>query len=90
MTAKQLLPSQCDTLHQAYGVDDCCLCKANARIQELERQVAALQKMTIPPSCGATTLDDGFGNRWSSICPNCGKDSMSIVRPGKVQCSECG
>ena len=36
-------------------------------------------------------LDDGFGNRWSAWCPTCGQKSMSIVRPGKVQCNsdEC-
>lgn len=32
-------------------------------------------------------IDDGFGNRWNRLCPNCGAE-LEIVRPGKVQCSE--
>jgi len=36
------------------------------------------------------TIDNGFGNVWSAYCPICGKKTMSIVRPGKVQCSNCG
>ena len=44
---------------------------------------------------GISILDQGFitdgeGNFWSRRCPSCGKDTMSVVRPGKVQCSECG
>lgn len=35
------------------------------------------------------TIDDGHGNIWSVTCPECGKDAMHIVRPGKVQCGEC-
>ena len=36
-------------------------------------------------------LDDGCGNRWSEWCPTCKQKTMSIVRPGKVQCNsdEC-
>lgn len=33
-----------------------------------------------------STLEDGFGNAWDSKCPTCGEESMSLVRPGKVQC----
>src|SRR3990167_4551624 len=29
---------------------------------------------------------DGFGSVWSQRCPACKKLSMSVVRPGKVQC----
>lgn len=35
-------------------------------------------------------ISDGFGNSWYIKCPTCGKDSMVIVRPGKVQCRNCG
>jgi len=38
---------------------------------------------------GANTLDDGFGNTWSVICPECKQPTMEIVRPGKVQCGAC-
>ena len=36
-------------------------------------------------------LDDGFGNLWDPICQKCGKRTIEIVRPGKVQCGsdEC-
>ena len=36
------------------------------------------------------SIEDGFGSAWSAWCPMCGKKSMSIVRPGKVQCYYCG
>jgi Zn finger protein HypA/HybF involved in hydrogenase expression len=34
-------------------------------------------------------IEDGFGSSWSAWCPTCGKKSMSVVRPGKVQCNNC-
>ena len=34
------------------------------------------------------TIEDGFGNVWSSVCTQCG-GSLEVVRPGKVQCPEC-
>jgi len=36
------------------------------------------------------TIKDGFGSEWNITCPMCGRDSMQIVRPGKVQCGHCG
>ena len=36
------------------------------------------------------TIEDGFGNAWSAYCPDCGQKTVSVVRPGKVQCSNCG
>lgn len=41
MSTKQLLPNQHQPLHYIYGQNDCCLCRAEQRIKELE---AALQK----------------------------------------------
>ena len=38
----------------------------------------------------APTISDGFGSEWSIICPECGRDTMQVVRPGNAQCSECG
>jgi hypothetical protein len=35
-------------------------------------------------------ITDGFGSYWSKTCPQCGKDSMEVVRPGSCQCKECG
>ena len=34
-------------------------------------------------------ITDGFGNAWSAKCPACG-GRMSVVRPGKAQCENCG
>ena len=36
------------------------------------------------------TISDGFGSEWSITCPMCKQDTMHIVRPGKVQCRNCG
>ncbi len=36
------------------------------------------------------TIEDGFGSRWSAWCAMCGRKSMQVVRPGKVQCEFCG
>ena len=36
------------------------------------------------------TIADGHGSAWSIVCPDCGKRTMHVVRPGKVQCGECG
>lgn len=35
------------------------------------------------------TISDGFGSSWSAYCPTCGRKSMHIIRPGKVQCAHC-
>lgn len=35
-------------------------------------------------------IGDGYGSAWSAYCAMCGKKSMHVVRPGKVQCSNCG
>lgn len=35
------------------------------------------------------TIEDGFGNTWENICHRCGGE-LSVVRPGKVQCNDCG
>jgi hypothetical protein len=36
------------------------------------------------------TISDGFGSVWSAICPQCHERTIEIVRPGKVQCTNCG
>ena len=39
---------------------------------------------------GEEAISDGFGSVWSAYCPKCKEKSMSVVRPGKVQCDNCG
>jgi len=34
-------------------------------------------------------ITDGY-QTWPKRCAMCGQDTMQVVRPGKVQCSECG
>ncbi|GAH03498.1 unnamed protein product [marine sediment metagenome] len=34
-------------------------------------------------------VDDGFGTSASVYCPECGKRTMHIVRPGDIRCSNC-
>lgn len=54
-------------------------------------QLLEIQKDTYPKRAEIEDyLDDGFGNRWSPICGNCGQKTLEIVRPGKVQCTGCG
>ena len=36
------------------------------------------------------TIKDGFGNEWELKCPQCNRDSMQVMSPGKVQCKYCG
>ena len=38
----------------------------------------------------ADTISDDCGSTWSATCPECGRKSMQVVRPGKVQCAYCG
>ena len=35
-------------------------------------------------------VSDGHGSTWSTSCPVCHTKSIEIVRPGKVQCTNCG
>lgn len=39
-----------------------------------------------PKDYDGDPIEDGFGNAWSAVCPDCGGD-LEVVRPGKVQCS---
>lgn len=41
-------------------------------------------------SCNNQTITDGCGSFWSKKCLSCGRDSMQVMRPGKVQCEFCG
>lgn len=54
------------------------------------RRLEAIRCADNPPSIfvGIETITDDFGNAWSATCACGGK--MSVVRPGKAQCSKCG
>ena len=49
-----------------------------------------LPKYLIPSDIEEPLITDNCGNFWSKKCPVCGQESMEIVRPGQVQCSNCG
>ena len=66
-----------------------------------DAMLEALWKMAQESPTGTFTLDtntvrnadiiqDGLGSVWSAYCPVCKEKSMSVVRPGKVQCDNCG
>lgn len=42
-----------------------------------------------PEEGGGDTITDGFGSEWSAVCPTCKQKTMEVVRPGKVQCTNC-
>lgn len=36
-------------------------------------------------------VEDGFGSHWRNHCHNCKQHGViEVVRPGKVQCRNCG
>ena len=35
-------------------------------------------------------IDDGAGGCWSDFCRECGEKAKTVIRPGKVQCMNCG
>lgn len=64
---------------------------ARDRIDAIERAMRKLLDgyVKIEKSAGPT-IEDGFGNVWSAKCAKCGRISMQVVRPGKIQCGYCG
>lgn len=44
----------------------------------------------VVPDEGQETISDGFGSSWSAYCCMCGQKTMFVVRPGKVECDQCG
>jgi hypothetical protein len=63
---------------------------AIAKAQHL-RDMARMEGMIkLETSSESDTIEDGFGSEWSAWCPMCHQKSMSVVRPGKAQCNNCG
>jgi hypothetical protein len=56
---------------------------------EVERLLQNMANMQYLVDAG-DVITDGFGGCWSSKCPECGEKAMQVVRPGKVQCGNCG
>jgi len=57
--------------------------------QGLIRKIAEEIKEKTYDGCG-DTISDGYGSCAPKRCPECGGDTMGVVRPGKFQCMECG
>ncbi len=55
-------------------------------ILDLEEKERALRKKPLKKEI----VEDGHGAMWSAHCPECGEKTMHVVRPGKVQCGNCG
>jgi len=74
-----------------YGHWDCWI----LRQEDADRLRTMLDELCEPETTKESdrtdpeSLDDGYGNLWSPFCLECGGKTMQIVRPGKVQCSEC-
>ena len=80
MSAKALLPSQCDFLHM-YWPNDCCLCKANAHIKELESQIGEYQ---LCPKCNGERYiphPEGGHPQYCIIC-----DGKGIIARPHIAC----
>lgn len=71
---KYLMPNQHDLLHPFYGKNDCCLCKAESRILELEKQTLTMDKQP----CHCNYDKDGC----------CGV--FDEIDNGEITCNECG
>ena len=78
------------------GTDDEASALAQATFDEImtawrvwaERQVGG-GRLDDPLPYDGEILTDGHGGCWDPVCPECG-GGMEVVRPGKVQCTECG
>lgn len=70
--------------------------EAGDNLFEAEKLISlAVQQLCVPGKYNQIIEDrdiiyDGFGSAWSSTCPECGQKTMEVVRPGKVQCGNCG
>ena len=58
------------------------------KIESLERDLD-VAIVAIRRKGSRKVVSDGFGSIWDLRCPNCGEDSIQVVRPGKVQCAIC-
>ena len=59
-------------------------------VTTLRRIIDYLTDVDVETMSMPDTISDGFGSTWSSWCPECGKKTMQVVRPGSVQCGNCG
>jgi len=65
---------------------DECNCGADTFNKVVDEIVGMLEDEYGPKEL----LEDGFGNSFVNKCFCCGEPSMEIVRPGKIQCKNCG
>jgi hypothetical protein len=64
-------------------------CSACAVILRGRTATATLLNGEKPKLNNPATIDDDFNPPYTATCPKCG-EPMQLVRPGKVQCPECG
>lgn len=64
------------------GKDEC-----DCGLHDIVKPVKA--KEEIDPRTNDEEIQDGFGSKWSKICPHCKKPEMYVVGPGMVACKHC-
>jgi hypothetical protein len=60
------------------------------RMAVLRVMAPARDAYLAPGGIGEDQISDDSGNIWSATCPECNQKTMQVVRPGKVQCGNCG
>jgi hypothetical protein len=80
--------------HNATGEIDCIILGGNkesrAEIAKvMDKFIREMKKSKRKHRKKTATITDGF-NHWKKRCPECGRMSMEVVRPGKAQCRYCG
>lgn len=63
------------------------ICKLEKPVFAAKSDPYEIQKIRMPENYGL--ISDGY-QTWSIKCPTCKEESMKVVRPGKVQCINCG
>ena len=62
---------------------------SNEDVELMSRGVAVSSGRSVTDKIQEGTIEDGYGSVWSDTCPSCG-GKMQVVRPGKIQCCNCG
>ena len=71
-------------------IKEACLKSCGYSEDELKKWFKEKWKSEIQKTNEDEIIEDGFGSAWSKRCPECGRLSMQVVRPGSAQCSHCG
>lgn len=59
------------------------------KISNKHKYINQLKDQLKESETGCDFIEDGFGNRARSYCPDCNENTMIVVRPGYFKCSNC-